>query len=59
MSIYPELSGKFALVTGAARGFGKAIALRLAQEGAIVGVNYRRSISDAQSVVDEIKTMGG
>ena len=58
MSIYPELSGKFALVTGAARGFGKAIALRLAQEGAIVGVNYRRSISDAQSVVEEIKAMG-
>ncbi len=57
--MYPELNGKHALVTGAARGFGRAIALRLAQEGVKVAVNYRRSISDAQSVVDEIRSLGG
>jgi enoyl-[acyl-carrier protein] reductase III len=57
--MYPEISGKFALVTGATRGFGRAIALRLAHEGAIVGVNYRRSISDAQKVVEEIKSLKG
>ncbi len=57
--MYPELHGKCALVTGAARGFGKAIALRLAREGVKVAVNYRRSISDAQAVVDEIKAIGG
>lgn len=57
--MYPELGGKYALVTGAARGFGRAIAIRLAREGAIVGVNYRRSISDAQNVVDEIISLGG
>ena len=57
--IYPELVGKHALVTGAARGFGKAIALRLAREGVRVVVNYRRSMSDAASVVEEIKDFGG
>jgi enoyl-[acyl-carrier protein] reductase III len=57
--MYPELSGKNALVTGAARGFGRAIAIRLAREGITVVVNYRRSKSDAQSVVDEITGFGG
>lgn len=57
--MYPELKDKHALVTGAARGFGRAIALRLAAEGVKIIVNYRRSISDAQKVVDEIKSGGG
>jgi len=57
--MYPELTGKCALVTGAARGFGKAIALRLADEGVKVIVNYRRSKGDAEAVVDEIKKRGG
>jgi len=57
--MYSEIAGKLALVTGAARGFGKAIALRLAQEGAEVIVNYRRSMNDAQAVVDEIISGGG
>jgi len=57
--MYAELQGKRALVTGGARGFGKAIALRLAQEGCKVIVNYRRSISDADEVVEEIKKGGG
>ena len=57
--MYPELNGKVALVTGAARGFGRSAAIRLASEGVSVIVNYRRSKSDAQSVVDEIKSAGG
>ena len=57
--IYPELQGRIALVTGAARGFGRAIAIRLAREGAKVIVNYRRSLSDAQAVVEEIEAFGG
>jgi enoyl-[acyl-carrier protein] reductase III len=57
--MYPELAGKRALVTGAARGFGRAIALNLARQGTKIIVNYRRSISDAGSVVDEIKSIGG
>lgn len=57
--MYPELEGKCALVTGAARGFGRAIAKRLAAEGASVIVNYRRSMSDAAEVVAEIEKAGG
>ncbi|MFZ5980529.1 MAG: SDR family oxidoreductase [Candidatus Zixiibacteriota bacterium] len=56
--MYPDIAGKVALVTGAVRGFGRAIALRLAREGATVIVNYRRSMSDAARVVDEIKELG-
>jgi enoyl-[acyl-carrier protein] reductase III len=57
--MYSDLKDKHALVTGAARGFGRAIAIRLAQEGARVVVNYRRSKKDALAVVDEIKEQGG
>lgn len=57
--MYPELAGKNALVTGAARGFGEAIAKRLASEGVKVVVNYRRSMHDAQRVVDDIIAAGG
>ncbi len=57
--VYPELVGKHALVTGASRGFGKAIALRLAGEGVRVAVNYRRSKSEALQVVDQIHSAGG
>src|SRR5690606_21126236 len=58
-AMYPELAGKCALVTGATRGFGRAIALRLAAEGATVVVNFRRSKSEAQQVAAEIEAMGG
>jgi len=57
--MYSELTGKCALVTGAARGFGRAIAIRLAEEGVKVVVNYRRSKSDAEAVVKEIENLGG
>ena len=52
--MYPELKGKNALVTGASRGFGREIALRLAREDCNVIVNYRRSKSEANEVVEEI-----
>lgn len=57
--MYPELKGKIALVTGATRGFGRAIAIRLAREGGCIIVNYRRSAGEAEKVVDEIRTSGG
>ena len=49
------LSGKIALVTGASRGIGKAIAIELARNGADVIVNYNRNEKEANEVVDEIK----
>lgn len=52
------LNGKVALVTGASRGIGRGIALALAAAGADVIVHYARKTSMAQSVVDEIRSMG-
>lgn len=52
------LEGKTALVTGASRGIGRAIALELARQGANVAVNYAGSEDKAQSVVEEIRQMG-
>ncbi|MBM7665126.1 3-oxoacyl-[acyl-carrier protein] reductase [Solibacillus kalamii] len=53
------LAGKCAVVTGASRGIGRAIALQLASEGAKVVVNYSGSEQKAQEVVEEIKANGG
>jgi acetoacetyl-CoA reductase/3-oxoacyl-[acyl-carrier protein] reductase len=54
-----RLEGRTAIVTGASRGIGRAIALRLAAEGARVAVNYRSSEARAKQVVEEIAAAGG
>jgi 3-oxoacyl-[acyl-carrier protein] reductase len=54
-----KLHGQVAIVTGASRGIGQAIALALAAEGANVAVNYASSSTAAEQVVAEITNQGG
>ena len=53
-----EFQGKVAIVTGAARNIGQAVALALAAGGAKVAVNTRANLDQAKSVVEEIKALG-
>lgn len=58
-SLHVDLSGKTALVTGAARGIGRAIAVALGSSGANVVVNYNRSKAEAERTVSDITGVGG
>ena len=59
MTLSKLLEGQTAIVTGASRGIGKAIAIYLAKEGAEVIINYSSSVENANKVVSEINSFGG
>jgi 3-oxoacyl-[acyl-carrier protein] reductase len=54
-----DLKGKTAIVTGSSRGIGKAVAKRLARDGAKVAVNCVSTVDKAKAVVEEIRKAGG
>jgi len=59
MTLSKLIEGQTAIVTGASRGIGKAIAISLAKEGAEVIINYSSSPENANKVVSEINEFGG
>ncbi len=58
MSDGSDIAGKIALVTGASRGIGRAIALTLAKQGVTIALNYRKSEDEAMKVALEIESCG-
>jgi 3-oxoacyl-[acyl-carrier protein] reductase len=59
MVMQVNLHGKTALVTGGARDIGRAVALKLADCGASVVVNYNQSVDRARTLVDDVRSRGG
>ena len=57
--MHVNLHGKTALVTGGARDIGRAVALKLADCGASVVVNYNQSVDRARTLVDDVRSRGG
>ncbi|AEN91285.1 glucose-1-dehydrogenase [Priestia megaterium] len=57
--MYKDLEGKVVVITGSSTGLGKAMAIRFATEKAKVVVNYRSKEDEANSVLEEIKKVGG
>jgi len=53
-----RLSGQYALVTGASRGIGRAIATMFAAEGASIAINYRSGATEAQALEEELRARG-
>src|SRR5438270_9544435 len=58
MRLETPFHGKAALITGGSRGIGKAIALRLAADGAAVAINYSRNSDHAEATAREARTRG-
>src|SRR5690349_4287925 len=58
-AVMGRLDGKNALVTGASRGIGRAIALQLIRDGAKVALNYRSGEAECHSLAEEIRGLGG
>jgi 3-oxoacyl-[acyl-carrier protein] reductase len=54
-----DLSGRVALVTGASRGIGRAVALKLSECGAKIVINYNQSAAEAEKVAEQIRSQGG
>ena len=54
-----DLAGKYAFITGASRGIGRAAALALAARGATVAIGYRKEAETAQALVAELEKAGG
>ncbi len=54
-----SLEGKIALVTGGSRGIGRAVCLRLAAQGALVGINYVSNSSAAEETLQAVQAAGG
>jgi len=54
-----SVSSPVVLITGASRGIGKAIALRLARDGARIGINFRSNASAAEATAEDVSRLGG
>src|SRR5262245_55929522 len=59
MNNYIDLTGKVAIITGAASGIGRATAIALSECGAAVTINYRRNEKDAELLRKQIVSSGG